>query len=600
MDVMQTEGGAETRTAAVPRPGRGVLAGALVLLLVQAVLKAVIVAQAYFKEDDFAYAARAMEAEPDPAWLTTTYLGQFMPGGFALDWVIVRLAPYDWTLVAALVVTAHTLAGLAVHRMLTTLFGKRLLVLVPLTLFVLAPASVPVLTWWAAALNTVPLQIALPMAVTAHVRFLRTGRNRYAAAAIGWILLGMLFFVKAAVIPVLLAALTWAYFGGLRGRIRLWLAYGGMLAAFVGLYLVRSLNAGPGMGGLPSLEDGLGFVGNLLGRTFLTTALGGPWGWFAGPDRAVAAPPWPLVGVCALVVAALFLATLRYRRRALAAWSILLGWVLLADVPPPLYGRVYLAGSFLGMDTRYVADALPVLALTAGLLVMPLLGEDRPWLRPLPRAEAVYAAGGLLVGGFTVASLVSINGFAAHLGARDKVDYLTAAREALAGVKRGQVVFDSPVPDFMLSQGYGKYGLTSRLLSPLADGDLRERMRTPTAATGGLVFGPDGRLRPVDVNGVKQDPPGGCWPRRQGRVTVPIPGGGDTASLVRLGTWTEERTEVSVLAGDAKYTVTLSEGLGQLYVPLPAPVRQIEVIGVPSGNTVCLGDVKAGTAVPAP
>ncbi|GII01012.1 hypothetical protein [Planobispora takensis] len=597
MDLMQKLETVRPRGETGTRSGRVTLACALLLLLVQAVMKALVVSQAYFKEDDFAYAARAVEHGFDPGRLATVYLGQFMPGGFALDWVVTRLAPYDWAVTATLIVAAHTLAGLAVYHMLTTVFGTRPLVLVPLTLFVLAPASVPVLTWWAAALNTVPLQIALPMAVAAHVRHLRTGRKRYAAAAIAWTVLGMLFFVKAAVIPVLLVALTWAYFGGLRGRGRLWLAYGGTLAAFVGFYVVRSVDTPPGMGGFPPVEEGLGFVGNLLGRTFLTTAVGGPWNWFAGPDRAVASPPWGLVGLSALVVAVLLWATVRYRRRALAAWAILLGWVVMADVPPPLYGRVYLAGSFLGMDTRYIADALPVLALVAGLLTLPILGEERPWRRPLPRTEAVYATGGLLVGGFVVASLVSVNGFAGHLGAQDKFAYLATARASLAGVQKHQVVFDSPVPDFLLSSGYGEYGLTSRVLSPLAGEALRERMRTPVASTDGLVFDREGRLRPVDVQGAKQDPPGGCWPRRRNQITIPLPG---TGELARLGTWAEERTEIVVLAGDTKHRVTLPEGLSQVYVPISDRVRQIEIIGVTAGGTVCMGDVKAGTAVPAP
>ncbi|ACZ84465.1 hypothetical protein [Streptosporangium roseum] len=596
MDLIETPERARPGKGAVSRYGGATLLAALAMLLVQAALKAVIVAQAFFKEDDFAYAARSVESGFDPVRLTELYLGQFMPGGFAVDWVVTRLAPYDWTVVAAIVVAAHTLAGLAVYTMLVTLFGRRPLILAPLALWALAPASVPVLTWWAAALNTVPLQIALPMAVTAHVRHLRTGGGRHAAAALGWTVLGMLFFVKAAVIPLLLAALTWAYFGGLRGHGRVWLAHGATLAAFAGFYLVRSAGT-PEIGGLPTLSDGLGFVGNLFGRTLLTTALGGPWTWFAGPDRALAAPPWGLVALSALVVAGLFWVTLRHRRRALAAWAILLGWVLLADVPPPLYGRVYLVGGFLGMDTRYIADALPVAAMVAGLLTLPLLGETAPYRRPLPRAEVVYAAGGVVVGGFTVASLVSLNAFLGHLGAPDKSAYLAAAREALSTVDRHRVIFDSAVPGFMLSSGYGEYGRTSRLLSPLADEERRRLMRTPPPATDGLVFDGEGRLRPVDVDGAKQDPPGGCWPREQGRITVPLPGAGE---LARLGTWTSGRTEVGVLAGADKHRIALPPGLSQLYLPLPEGTRQIEIIGIASDAKVCMGDVKVGKAVPSP
>ena len=50
------------------------------------------------------------------------------------------------------------------------------------------------------------------MAVDAHVRYLRGGRFRSALAAAGWLLLGMAAVDKGAVIPLLLFALTSAFF----------------------------------------------------------------------------------------------------------------------------------------------------------------------------------------------------------------------------------------------------------------------------------------------------------------------------------------------------------------------------------------------------
>lgn len=81
MDLIETPERARPGKGAVSRYGGATLLAALAMLLVQAALKAVIVAQAFFKEDDFAYAARSVESGFDPVRLTELYLGQFMPGG---------------------------------------------------------------------------------------------------------------------------------------------------------------------------------------------------------------------------------------------------------------------------------------------------------------------------------------------------------------------------------------------------------------------------------------------------------------------------------------------------------------------------------------
>ncbi|RJL30401.1 hypothetical protein [Bailinhaonella thermotolerans] len=584
--------------------GRAVTIAAVALIALQTAAKAFIVSRAYFKEDDYEFLARAAENGLTWDYLGRSHLGQFMPGSFALVWVLARAAPYDWGLVTAVTLALHAAAGLAVYRMLAVVFGRRPLILVPLLVFLAAPVGLPVLTWWAGAINTVPLQIALPMAVAAHVTYLRTGNARHVAHALLWTVFGMVFFLKAAVIPVLLFALSLRRrhgpFRELAAHPRAWAAHGTVLAGYLVLYFTQQ-STSEEIGGIPKLADAAGFVGNLIFRTFMTTVLGGPWGWFGGPDWGVASPPPLMVAVSAAVVAALVAITLVYRRRAWYAWTILLAYLLFVDVPPPLYGRVYLGGAFLGQDTRHVADALPVFALVLGLVLLPVLGEEDPYRRTPPAREIAYGAGSLLLGAFVVSSLVSINNYAERLGAPDREAFIAGARQALAK-PLGQAVFDRKAPDFMLTPGYGEYNLVSRIVGPLATPAQREALYAPPAAPSGVVFDDRGRLVAADIEGEKLTPPGGadCRPEHGGKVEVTLPPAalGEEARLIRVGTLTKGATRARAEAGRRVLPMNVPDGLGQLYLSVGGDAVDLRVVKVGRLGFPCVSDVTVGRAVP--
>jgi len=598
----------------VPRPmarvagalrRRGVLLSALVLIGAAMAWKTVLVQNAYFKEDDFEFVARAMESELSFDYLTRIHFGQFMPGGFLLAWFSARLEPYGWGFAAGGVLLLSAVAALAVHRMLRVVLGDRPAILVPLLVFLVAPITVPALAWWAAALNTVFLQIALPMAVASHWHYLRTRRLRHAAAAALWVLFGLLGFVKGFAVPLVLFGLTVIYFGGFRVALRryraAWLMYLGVLAAFGVLYVERSA-AAVNTGALPVFEQATGFLWELLGRTFATTVLGGPWKWFAANDWGVASPPTPLVIASLVVLAALIAVTGYYRARALPAWALLLGYVVVADALPVLWGRVHLLGSFAGTDTRYVADAAPLIALVVGLALRPLPGEAEPYRRPLPARERTAGVGGVALGIFVGASLVSVTIFGSYLGADRRHGYIETARAELARVPAGAVIYDRFVPAEVVPGGYRSYSLTSRVLGAMAAPPLRARMHSPPAALDGLVFDDQGRLRPVEVAGTPLAPRtrDGCWPVTAGTVTVPLdstvrhPEG----TLVRLGYAAVSDTRITLWQADRPADVALRAGLGQIFLVATPGADRITVPDVPPG--VCVGAVTPGRAVPKP
>ncbi|MFI9589200.1 hypothetical protein [Nonomuraea sp. NPDC052265] len=583
----------------------GVLLAGLVLIAAAMAGKAAVVQEAYFKEDDYEFVARAMESDLSFDYLTRIHFGQFMPGGFLLAWLVSRLHPFDWGWAAGTVLALHAVAALAVLRMLRVVFGRRPATLVPLLVFLLAPVTVPALAWWAAGLNTVFLQVALPMAVASHWHHLRTGRLRHAVAAALWVLVGLLGFVKGFALPLLLFALTAIYHGGLRAALRrhltAWAMYVTVLVAFGALYVQRSLST-PNTGALPIFDQALGFLWELLGKTFATTVLGGPWRWLAGGDWGVASPPLPLVIASLAVLAALVVITGRYRRRALLAWATLLGYLLVADALPVLWGRVHLLGSFVGTDTRYVADAVPLLALVVGLVLLPLRGEEEPYHRALPARERVTGAAGAMLGLFAGASLVTVTLFAGYMGAERRHDYIETARAELAGAPPDSVIYDRLVPTEVLPNSYRAYSLTSRVLGALATPALRARMQAPPAALDGLVFDDQGRLRPVDVQGIPLVPAtkDRCWPVTGGTVQVPLDNRVTRVegTLVRLGYAARADTTVTLWMGDRATDMKLRAGFGKVFLLAAPGADRIVVHDVPPG--LCLGDVTPGQAVPRP
>ncbi|MEV4171783.1 hypothetical protein [Nonomuraea sp. NPDC049709] len=585
--------------------GRGVLLVALVLIAASLAWKAAIVSSSYFKEDDFEFVARAMESELSFDYLTRIHFGQFMPGGFLLAWLTARLEPFGWGYAAGGILVLHAFAALAVLRMLRVVFGRRPAILAPLLIFLVAPIAVPALVWWAAALNTVFLQIALPMAIASHWHHLRTGRMRHALAAAFWVLFGLLGFVKGFALPLLLLALTAIYHGGLRTALRrhlpAWAAYVTVVVAFGALYVQRSLSA-PNTGGLPIFDQATGFLWELLGKTFATTVLGGPWRWFAGGDWGVASPPLAVVIASLVTLAAVVLVTSHYRRRAGAAWAMLLGYVLVADALPVLWGRVHLLGSFVGTDTRYLADAVPLVALVAGLVLLPVEGEAEPYRRALPARERVSGVLGAALGLFVGASLVSVTLFAGYLGADRRHRYIETARAELARTPPDAVIYDRLVPSEVLPNSYRTYSLTSRVLGAMASPQLRARMQAPPAALDGLVFDERGRLRPVDVQGITLAPTtkDRCWPVTGGTVQVPLDNRARRVegTLVRLGYAARTDAEVTLWMGERATDVRLRAGLGQVFLLAVPGADRIVVQDVPKG--VCFGDVTPGQAVPRP
>ncbi|MFC4058125.1 hypothetical protein ACFOWE_07450 [Planomonospora corallina] len=596
---------------------RPVAAGAVLLIAASLVLHVLVLKDSYFVEDDLLFVGNAYQSGLTPDFLLRVHNGHFMPGAFALTWVLSHASAYDWTLVASVTTAAQALLSVAAFRLLGLLFGYRPMILLPLTVFLFSPLTIPGFGWWAAAINAVPLQLAMVLALTAQVRFARGEGDRYGRRALGWWLMGMAFSIKGVFVAFVLFAVTTAFLrdrqiGWIRSMLRelgrhrrLWGAYAAIMGGYTALYLARR-SAAPVEGAvLPQTGHALEMVGTMVGRTFPSGAVGGPLGWLSnGVTGGLAAPSDTLVAISWVVVAAVVVTTVVHRRRAVRAWVLLGGYLLFADAVPAVIAR---SGSVAasGAEPRYVADAVVVLMLCLGFALLPLAGERDAYRRPLPGGSLRALTAGLAAGAYLVVSVISIEDYRSGLSVDRIRGYFDTVRAELAAAPDDTVIYPTPVPDHVMVPWFGDGRLSSRVLTPLARPALRARMTHPEPSHEAKVFDQEGRLVEMGVFGFFEPlPPGGfCLPVTDGAVLVPeavSAGGPVTAGSLFYSA--ARSASVTLEVGRERLVLNLRATPGDtIYFPMRTAGRGVRIVIDDPGAQVCLKGLAIGApAAPPP
>ena len=334
---------ADLRSAVGWMRSNKVLFAAILLIVAQLVWKGQFLGHLYFRQDDFHDLDLAYDHPLNWRYLTFIGAGHLIIGLRIVAWVLVRSSSstYNWLLASVVSLAFVTAASLAAYRMLRDLFGERLGILVPLGVYVLSPLTLPDLGIWSSAMESVPLQLATFMAVSAHLRYVRTGRRPHMFAAAFWIAFGLLFFEKGLVLPLLLFGLSAAFLverrsllagclSALRRYWQAWLLYVALDVIYI-LVLVQALHTSTSQPKVPVSASGVfTFAWELLRDTLMPGMVGGPWQWFPvlGGSFSFAAPPSALVAISVIVVVAAAVASVWLRHVAWRAWLILAAWVL--------------------------------------------------------------------------------------------------------------------------------------------------------------------------------------------------------------------------------------------------------------------------------
>ena len=583
-----------------------VRAAVVALLLVHAALRAWLVLGAWFYSDDFLLLERVARPGTDLASLFTPHDSQVMPIGIALTWAVSAAGPYAWTTAALLSWVLQVVAAVSFWWMLRTLFGERAGILVPLGLFCLSTMGMDTSVWWAASLNALPMQIAFCWLVTCLVQWSRAAdraaRLRCAAGTLAaWVAAlgaGPRGFVLAVPVAVLVVVFLTP-----RGR---WRTHAVRVARSFGLlvlplaaigvgWLAYYLTHAPSPVQRASTPAGRLAV-DLLTASWAPSLVGGPWRWDVVADP-VSVPHAPVALRVLAVLAVTGWATWVVRRRpraALGALAMVLAHLTVTYLALA-FGRGTQLGALAALNTRYLADALPVAALAVGLAHLPLAGHAGP---DPDRSTAPSGWGRhamvVAIAVTTVGAVASTVLYAKPWHRPFPAERWVANAHASLLEDPGPVA-DQEVPPLVQLPLHYPANLPSHLLAPY--GDLVDAR---TEGNDLRVFDEDGVARPAVVEGTTsvRGPLAGCGHRVEQRtVTIAL----DRDAMVPLP-WTAIGYAGS---GPARATVSFDGRPGRSVEVLPGAhtlflrgdgrYSQAEIVVTTPGAALCVDRVVAGT-----
>lgn len=574
----------------------------------QLVIRGVVAFRGYFYWDDLILAGRAGTHNVlSMSYLFDDHDGHVMPAAYLVAGAITRLAPLNWTGPAISLVVLQLLASLALLRALHVILGWRAVLLVPLTFALFTPLGVPGFAWWAAALNSLPMLVALAWVCGDAVLLVRTGNQRYAVSGALVYLGGLLFFEKAAVIPFVafaVAALL-CYVQGdrraaataWRGGVRLWTASLALTAAWIAVYLV--------VVDQQRWSTDLAMTWDLLRRSvshgIVPGLAGGPWAWARWAPASPWAVPPPAVRILGwLVLAAALAVTLICKRRIAPVWLTAAGYVVACQVPIYLMRSSRFTALELAQTLRYFPDLVVVLALLGAVGFCAPNRTSSRWL-DVSTPRTLVATGLAVL--FVASSGYSTATFLTSWRDNPAEPYLQNARRGLAAARASSAapLLDQEVDPLVLQRVAWPENLASHMFALLSD-----RPEFATATTQLRVLDSAGRMVDARVAWIRTiavgpAPQCGYFVQPDNPVTLPLDG------PLLPADWT---AEINYLANsDGSMTMSLSEGsrvkvpvrpgLNRVFVRLPGAGNAITVRADTAALAVCIAAGPVGYVVPA-
>jgi hypothetical protein len=464
--------------------------------------------------------------------------------------------------------------------------------------------------WWSAALVELPLQLVLLVAVTGHVRHVRTRAPGPALLGALAVAVGLLFGAEAALVPVLLVASTllWATDGPLgsrlRATVRLPLAWPAQAVAVGVGVAARLLLRGSPL--LPAgLADGVRALPGMLSRTVLPGLVGGPWSWrtVAAPLSA-AAPPGAVVRGATAAIAAVVLAGVLVHRGAARAWVV----VAVAGAAVLLSRGTVLADG----TGQLPADVVPPASLTLlaalglGLAFLPVAGAPavlrrRRWAttgaaRWVPARPVARVLGVAVVAALGVGWVVSTAGFAQQWSVNAARGYVEAARASVVGHPE-LVLADTTVPEDVLPSSLAPANTAAVVLSGLPN--LPQFLHDGQLASQLITLDSHGRGELASVDAVRRSRPGpltDCgWLVGPDGADVRLPRAtADGRWIVQLSYYAGEGNVLRVQAGGTTGGGPVGSGVHDVYLQVSGTVEHVVVTVDDPARPICLGAVTVG------
>lgn len=587
------------------RTAQAVFGGAFALLILTLTPRGWVLSRGYFYWDDFILVGRAA-AYPlfSVELLLHDHDGHFMPGAFALAWLTTAVAPLQWWAAAMTLLVLQVAAGGAVLRLLIVLMGRRPAVLVPFAFYLLTPLTLPAFAWWAAGLNALPLQAALAWVTADAIKLVRTRQRRFALSGLAVFLVGLLFFEKAVVVPFVAGAgaVLLLYVTGISRPIQTVLREAKELWIGSALLLLWWLPAYVSVVRREVSTEGVDAAATILNRTFtdsfVPALVGGPWSWERWlPSTPWAAPPQALMIAAWLILAAVVVAVLVHKRRALPVLLFVVLYVVVATIPVLLLRTGPDTAPELVQSLRYLAETSVIVVLAIALVYLAPPRSRRGGKRSMVSTHAPVG-GAVLVGVSSVLSTVTFADAWSDSPAREYFTNIHASTTPGAPV----TLLDQEVPWLVLSPLTYPNNLASQVLAPLDD-----RVRFAPVVDDLRMISDNGEIIAGDVwwnRGIVAGPEPECGYRLTAAraYSVPLDGAmyehGWTAQLNYFASGPGEMTVAfeSPSGLRAPVTVPLKEGLNTAYTRLVGGGDALAVEVMTPGVEVCLGSGPVGVA----
>ncbi len=575
------------------------------MITTQVLFRAWAVYPAWFFLDDYNHLIAARSSGLSGSYLLEPYAGHLWPGGRLVVWLITQTGSLNWTLAATGTLVMQAVASCAALWMLVVLFGPRRIILIPLGLYLTTALTMPAYIWWSAALTLLPVQIAFFVATATWVKFLRTRRLWPLLATVAAIALGLAFDVKGILVLPVLAYVALAYFasGSILRRARSVLVryrVAWVILVLVGgaysVYYVLEVPQITTQSLSSSLPD---ILATMLGATFVSGILGGPWHWeVSAPPTAFSDPPTLLVNVSWVVLTLVVVWIALRRTRTVRAWVLLGSYLFVLAVLLASTRSNFGAG--IGREYRYLTDATCMTALCLGLALAPLLGAvessgDRSPALVVPAPRLLTAA---LVITVMVSGLVSSATYARIWHTENASDaYLHRLQAEVRAAGRVDLA-ETVTPEDVLSNLTAPLNNTRRLAPLVSD-----RVDFPSTTSRLAVVGPEGGLhRALIQQGVasREGRSDGCgWRVTEDGNDIPLK---DRAFnwtwWMRIGYLAGDSSPVTVTAGSDVVHTRVASGVHSLYVRVEGAFSSVRIDGLDPGTNLCVDTIEVGQPVP--
>ncbi|WP_026918775.1 hypothetical protein [Gordonia shandongensis] len=493
---------------------------ALALIAAQLVVRGVLVATGDFYWDDLILIGQA-SSQPILSWdfLGHDHDGHFMPAAYLLVGVSTLIAPVQWWLPAATLVVMQAVASLAVWRMIRIIAPRaRGQALAALAFYLFVPMTVSSFAWWAAGINTLPMQAAMAFVVGNAVLLTRDSTDRrrslgLTVASIAAFVVALAFFEKSLfIVPVAMVAAVlavrlerrprWGEVLDYRNsaltlavtRARsLWLGLGGVFVAWTALYLV----VGSPTAGTHSVSQTAKLVWRSINEAIVPALAGAPWYW----ERWDPSPPtglpeaWMIVAGW-IVLAALIGMTCVLKRGVIGIWVCALLYAVGAQVPVMWNRSGDNTALELAQTMRYLPDTALVLTIAFALIAAAPRNVGAHAVVPdgdavaARRSAVALSLSGVLLG---VSAMISTMAFSASWRDGPTPDYLANAKESMAEMD-GKVMFDQQLPlEVLLPVAYPNNQISHVF------GRLRQRPEFTGSTDQLVILDDEGRLAPGAV-----------------------------------------------------------------------------------------------------